>query len=139
MALSARSVGLMRNSGNLNANDISSAKYLIGGLTYELICRGRGTLLNCAAVRIDNQGGLPDGGVNLQVQQNRQRGRDGTTIATVLVPGRYLNINQPGNHEEVQRVVRNALIASLTCLQNGAPLTYEIFGNPSNSRDRQEM
>ncbi|QBD79447.1 hypothetical protein EPA93_27080 [Ktedonosporobacter rubrisoli] len=140
MALTASSVGLMRNAGNVNANDIASTKYLIGGLTYDLICRGPGTLLTCEAVRIDNQGGLNDGSVNLQVQLNRRRRPgEGTTIATVLLPGRYLTAHWPGNHEEIQRVVRNALLASLTCLQNGAPLTYQVEGTLSNSGGREEM
>lgn len=121
----------MRNTGNLTRGIIRATQTLIGQLLYASIPGGRGTVLDNGIVRIDRQNPLLGGDINLQVQIDGINGM--STIATAIIPQHYLGLTNPGSAAEVQRVVRQALSASLDSLINANPFIYQVEGNASNS------
>lgn len=125
--------GTMRNSykGNLNAGQQQSVRFMINDLEFgDLQGVARSGVENRGGMRIDRQGQTGNA-QNIQVQVNGQRG--GSTVATVLIPNRYLNnsLNRHGRGQVTNRV-RNALRRSFFDFLHRNPTNYRLGGSISN-------
>jgi hypothetical protein len=125
--------GEMRNSfqRNLNNNQRGAVRQVIDGLDFHELVGGPGTAGNVGGMRIDRQGQTTNGEQNIQVQVNNVQGR--STVATVLIPNRYLNGNLTDhNQAQVINRVRAALRQSFYQYIGGNPTIYRLDGHLSN-------
>ncbi|URD53706.1 CVNH domain-containing protein [Chroococcidiopsis sp. CCNUC1] len=128
--------GPMRNTPRpLNAQLLRSAEVVIASLRFEHLRGGASSHIvqDVGHIRIDRQGQTANGDQNIQVQVNGLRGD--STIATVLIPARYLGNNlNIHSQREVANQVRLALRRSLASFRQNRPQIYTLAGRLSNAR-----
>lgn len=125
--------GEMRNSfqRNLNNEQREDVREAIDGLDFHELPGGAGTAVRTGRMRIDRQGQTGNNEQNIQVQVNGVNGR--STVATILIPNRYLNnnLNDHGRAQVINRV-RTALRRSFFDFIRGNPTVYRLDGHLSN-------
>jgi hypothetical protein len=134
--LHVESAGPMRNALRfpLNREQQRAATFLIATLSFDqLQGNARSHIVpDRGGIRIDRQGQSSNGEQNIQVQVNGVNGN--STVATVLIPDRYLGNNlRPESRREVERLVRHALYRSLGDFESNDPKIYRLAGRLSNA------
>lgn len=94
-----------------NATQLSDARGVIAQLNYADIWRKPPFSIKKGTVRLDIQGGIANGGRNIQVQLNGAP--SASTISGATVQGNVGTASTAARQEYVQRMVRNALANSL--------------------------
>jgi hypothetical protein len=125
--------GKMRNSFPRNLGNVQREEVLeaIGTLDFNHLGGGAGNALRRGMIRIDRQGQTSNDEQNIQVQVNGVNGD--STVATVLIPNRYLNstVNDHGR-SQVTNLVRRALQNSFYTFIRSNATNYRLHGHLSN-------
>jgi hypothetical protein len=125
--------GKMRNSfpRNLNNDQREEVLEAIADLDFNELRGGAGTVVPGQRIRIDRQGQTTNDEQNIQVQVNGVNGH--STVATVLIPNRYLNrtVNDHGQAQIINRV-RGALQNSFYSFIRSNATIYRLHGHLSN-------
>ena len=111
--INVAATGPLRNYPKVppNATQMSDARGVIAKLNFADIWRKPPFSITQGTVRLDIQGGIANGGRNIQVQLNGASGD--STISGTTVQGNVGTASTAARQDYVQRMVRNALANSL--------------------------